>query len=279
MPHIILKKNSSILLCSFIIIFTLINTSCATSHKNFPKNIGSGITYEYFDFSNFPKPNKKLLRYHLLSIDLTDPTIKIVSQDDMTNQSYNGKTTHKFAKQSNAAVAINGTLFYYPKGKLSLKRGLLGLCIVNGKEYSKPKKSYAALLFVKDPKTNLYKAHIISNQEEPLPNNTEFAIGGFFTIIKDKQIIHRKTPIDSRTACGISNNGNTLHILCVEGEDLVHSPGLTFDQCAKILLDVGCETAMQLDGGGSTSLIINGKNALTYWKPRSVAHSFGFSYK
>ena len=101
----------------------------------------------------------------------------------------------------------------------------------------------------------------------------------FFTIIKDKQIIHRKTPIDSRTACGISNNGNTLHILCVEGEDLVHSPGLTFDQCAKILLDVGCETAMQLDGGGSTSLIINGKNALTYWKPRSVAHSFGFSYK
>lgn len=266
------QKNYCFKITFISILCVLFLTSCATSYTNQPKEICTGITYKYVSEEN------RLLRYHIVKVDLSNPNLEIISSDNMTEEAYDGETTHSFAKRTNATLAINGTLFYYPKGKLSVKRNLLGLCIVNGKEYCEAKKEYAAIVFSKT-KDNTYKATILDSQTDPLPENTEFAIGGFHTVVKNNEIISRKTPQDSRTACGISEDGKLLTILIVEGEDRIHSRGLTFDECAEILLKNGVHTALQLDGGGSSSLIIEGKNALTYWKPRAVAHNFGFIYK
>lgn len=265
-------KNYYFRLLLIGIFFSLFFIGCVTPHPDLPNEICPGITYKYVSEKN------KLLRYHLVTVDLSTPNLEIISSENMTKEAYDGETTYSFAKKTDATIAINGTLFYYPKGKLSVKRNLLGLCIANGKEYCEAKKEYAAIVFSKT-EDNTYKATILDSQTEPLPQNTAFAIGGFHTVIKNNEIISRKTPKDSRTACGISQDGKFLTILIVEGEDKLHSKGLTFDECAEILLKNGVHTALQLDGGGSSSLIINGKNALTYWKPRPVAHNFGFIYK
>lgn len=47
-------------------------------------------------------------------------------------------------------------------------------------------------------------------------------------------------------------NKSKIFVVCVE------DPGITFDIAQSILLDLGCEYAINLDGGGSTNMLING---------------------
>ena len=77
----------------------------------------------------------------------------------------------------------------------------------------------------------------------------------------------RKTN-DSRTAVGLSEDGRTMYVLSVEGEDEKSSTGLSYEQCNEIFMALGCFTAMQFDGGGSTNLFLDGKRALSYPEKR-----------
>jgi exopolysaccharide biosynthesis protein len=55
-----------------------------------------------------------------------------------------------------------------------------------------------------------------------------------------------------RSAVGIAANGDII-LLAVQG------PGLTLTELAAVLLKLGAKDAMNLDGGGSTTLVVKGK--------------------
>lgn len=59
-----------------------------------------------------------------------------------------------------------------------------------------------------------------------------------------------------RTAIGYTKNNELIVFVCEGRSD--SAAGLTLPQMAKILRDIGCEEALNLDGGGSTSMLING---------------------
>jgi exopolysaccharide biosynthesis protein len=61
-----------------------------------------------------------------------------------------------------------------------------------------------------------------------------------------------------RTAIGITGNRELL-LLAVDGRRPSHSIGLTLPELAQWMIDLGATEAMNLDGGGSTTLVINGK--------------------
>jgi hypothetical protein len=63
-----------------------------------------------------------------------------------------------------------------------------------------------------------------------------------------------------RTAMGYTKD-NKLIILVVEGRNKV-AGGATLTQEAQILKDLGCVEALNLDGGGSSCLLINGKETI-----------------
>ncbi|HMT73686.1 MAG TPA: phosphodiester glycosidase family protein, partial [Chitinophagaceae bacterium] len=54
---------------------------------------------------------------------------------------------------------------------------------------------------------------------------------------------------------------NKLIILVVEGRNS-NAGGATLTQEAQILKDIGCWEALNLDGGGSSCLLINGKETI-----------------
>jgi hypothetical protein len=64
-----------------------------------------------------------------------------------------------------------------------------------------------------------------------------------------------------RTAIGYKKDG-TMVILAVQGRMKGLAEGATLPQMAKILVDLGCVEAMNLDGGGSSCLLINGKETI-----------------
>jgi hypothetical protein len=88
-------------------------------------------------------------------------------------------------------------------------------------------------------------------------SGAEVAIGGGPALIKDSKLMSWKGWLNTnmrhpRTAVG----WNKQHIFLVEvdGRQIDVSVGMTFQELADYLLKLGCEQAMNLDGGGSATL-------------------------
>lgn len=64
-----------------------------------------------------------------------------------------------------------------------------------------------------------------------------------------------------RTAMGYTKDGRLI-ILVIQGRSPGVAEGATLEQEAKILLDLKCHEALNLDGGGSTCLLVNGKRTI-----------------
>lgn len=64
--------------------------------------------------------------------------------------------------------------------------------------------------------------------------------------------------VQPRTAIGQTADKATL-LLVVDGRRVGHSLGTTVSECADILLRYGCWTAMNMDGGSSSSMSYNGR--------------------
>jgi exopolysaccharide biosynthesis protein len=90
---------------------------------------------------------------------------------------------------------------------------------------------------------------LIQNGEVKITNNEELKFGG--------KAINDKHP---RTAMGYTSDGKLI-ILVVQGRSESAS-GATLIQEAQILKDLGCVEALNLDGGGSSCLLINGQQTI-----------------
>ena len=71
--------------------------------------------------------------------------------------------------------------------------------------------------------------------------------------------INEKHP---RTAMGYTRD-KKLVILVIEGRFPGKAEGATLEQEARLLLNIGCVEALNLDGGGSSCLLVNGKQTIT----------------
>jgi len=91
---------------------------------------------------------------------------------------------------------------------------------------------------------------LLQNGEVQVTNNEELKFAG--------KAIDDKHP---RTAMGYTNDGRLI-VLCIQGRFPGLAEGATLPQEAQILKDLGCNEALNLDGGGSSCLLINGKETI-----------------
>ena len=90
---------------------------------------------------------------------------------------------------------------------------------------------------------------VMQNGEIKITNNEELKFAG--------KAINDKHP---RTAMGYARD-NKLIILLIEGRNNI-AHGATLQQEAQILKDLGCFKALNLDGGGSNCMLVNGKETI-----------------
>ena len=142
-----------------------------------------------------------------------------------------------------------------------------------------PVERYCALTFFQNEDES-WRAEIFDNQMEIIEHNPDFAFGGFYTILRDYEILSfPANNYDSRSGCGISEDGQKIFLLAVEGEKQNQSIGLSYPACAEIFLALGCKDAMQFDGGGTTCLFVGGRNKLSYRPFRKSPAFFGVREK
>ncbi len=101
------------------------------------------------------------------------------------------------------------------------------------------------------------------------------AIGGGPVLVKDSTYVNSweaelfddESGVDPessnpRSAIGITGAGKLIFLVCEGREMTTGGVGLTLEEEANIMLSLGCVSALNLDGGGSSCMIVNGKETI-----------------
>lgn len=166
------------------------------------------------------------------------------------------RTTSQFLREFNVQIAINGDgfspwyaygpFYYYPHSGQRIRPN--GFAASKGNNYSENKKS---------PTIYISKNNQVSFRR---PNNIYNAVSG------DRMLVRNGKPVIGldditpapRTAIGLDKSGEKLIIIVVDGRQPFYSSGATLKELANYLVYYGAQTAMNLDGGGSSTLVFEG---------------------
>lgn len=95
---------------------------------------------------------------------------------------------------------------------------------------------------------------------------------------RSKRFINKNLP---RTAIGFNKNKNIIYFVAIKPNgNETKTVGANLKSLAGIMKYIGCYEAMNLDGGGSTIMVVNGKNVLSKENPnssRSISVGIGIS--
>lgn len=92
--------------------------------------------------------------------------------------------------------------------------------------------------------------------------DVEYAVGALYSLVENGSVVSGlPSGSNPRTAVGQKADG-TLVFYTIDGRKSGYSIGATMTQVAQRLIELGCETALCLDGGGSTTLSLTAPDEL-----------------
>jgi hypothetical protein len=203
----------------------------------------------------------RLVIAHVLVVDTKSKGFQmlVTPPDNSEGPPLNARTTTQFLEEFGAQIAINGDGFYpwwsrgpldyYPKPGDPVTPN--GYAASNGKVYSIGEST--------EPVLYISRRGVLSFRE---PGRVVNAIAGDRYLVQGgiKEAGLDNHERDPRTAIGFNKNGRWLYLVVVDGRQPFYSAGVTFDELADILLAHGAYFAMSLDGGGSTTMVIEGED-------------------
>lgn len=168
------------------------------------------------------------------------------------------------ARKHDFVITLNASFFGAPIAKDIMGkrvRYFVGNCtmpvgwhVSSGKIVSKPAgdKMRAALLIDDNGKVT------IRDEVMEIPPRTRYAVSGNALVLK----AGKPTSTDDfgirhpRSVAGVSADGKTLWLIAVDGRQDGYSRGASMKELGEFMLKLGAYDAVNLDGGGSTALVI-----------------------
>lgn len=193
---------------------------------------------------------------YVADIVVSDPEyLKTAFADDTYGKNVI-QTTSACAKSNNAILAINGD-YYGARNK--------GYVIRNGQLFRESKSSdnQQDLVIVKDGTFEIIsegdtsaQSILNSNAQQVLSFGPSLIENGYICVSADERV-DREMRSNPRTAIGMIDN---LHyVMMVSDGRTNQSEGLSLDEMAEFLKKLNVKTAYNLDGGGSSTMVFNGK--------------------
>ncbi|MEL7142831.1 MAG: phosphodiester glycosidase family protein [Cyanobacteria bacterium J06643_4] len=266
-----------------------------------------GITYQRIIERS---PRSQVL--HLLEIDLTATGLKPFSTPGIGQQQGNAainttadknavretqaQKTSSFLQTHNLQLAVNANFFYPFEEKSPWNYGphegdtvsLVGIAMSDGEMVSYEHPRYSTLCFLPG------RAEIVF--EDFCPDGTMQAVAGQSFWISPEPLPEGREFLETQfespkpyalNIAGLNADGTRLWLLLSDGKQPLYSEGTTLEEAALRLKAEGATDLVQLDGGGSTTLVIGDEmgepqilNAVVHTKipgrERPVANHLGF---
>jgi len=226
------------------------------------------------------------LSIHIVEIDPTAPGVSFFGTpgNGATAEEYTRQTTSHFVGGNGLAVGINGDFYTTNTGA---NASVNGLGMSNGAIVS-PAVSGAASFIVRQDNSAIVRTN------GTIPAGAYNAVSGNQRLVQNGLNV---TPLDSytttlnpHTAIGVDDTNGHIFFMTVDGRQTDFSEGMRTDDMAEILIDFGVDQAINLDGGGSTTLAFadgpggaartvnspsDGSDSQHPGNERSVANHFG----
>jgi len=225
------------------------------------RELSEGVTYRrVIQFT--PRP----MIAHIIVIDTKVNKFEfLVTPPDSNGElPLNARTTSQFLEEFGLQLAINGDGFdpwwsngpadYYPHvGEPVVP---LGLTASGGKIYTEGVEEQLGT----EPTLFISRRNTLSFNRRP--DKVFQAISGDRMLVLQGSVAEDldATELDPRTAIGLNKNGRYVYLVVVDGRQPFYSDGATFAQLARLMIDQGAYVAMSLDGGGSSTLVMEGEN-------------------
>jgi hypothetical protein len=215
-----------------------------------------GVThYQIVQPFNEPAPNPftRELAIHIVEIDPQAPGISFLGSpgNGATSNEYTRMTTGAFVSNNALAVGINGDFYDTSTG---ITTNVNGLGMSNGEVISAPGTggSRNSLITTQD---NI--ASIITSAT--IPAGAWNAVSGNQRMLNNGVIVtpdnSYTTTLNPHTAVGVDGANGHLFFMVVDGRQTDFSEGMRTDEMAQLFLDFGVDNAINLDGGGSSTLV------------------------
>lgn len=220
-----------------------------------------GIRYAGFTHTDPP------VAVTIMIVDLSTPEVEVMvtppfsevvlSQNQITVVDRNGDETmgmktSTFLEMSGSVAAFNASPFAPVGSREGTGKDVSGLHIFEGNIISPPANGMDALYILTDGSAMI-------GPQVPLPApaaRIRHAVGGFSIVVHRREINGTNSSRHPRTAVGIADGGKTLIVLVADGRQKNHSVGLTTQEVACWLAAFGAVDGINLDGGGSTTLVL-----------------------
>lgn len=189
-------------------------------------------------------------RIHALFIDLDHPAPAFT----VNRPEDRGMEASEFAEAYDVDIAVNGGFYdvanHDPIG-LTMGEGALW-------EDSRDYEKYGYVAFGEGNRVEISTPAEVLDKPKPW---MEHIVSGTPLLVEDGEIavehggnnLARKHP---RTAIGLDEEGRTLILAVVDGRWPGQSHGMSLTELADLMKDLGAHRALNLDGGGSTTLYI-----------------------
>ncbi|NLE28959.1 MAG: SUMF1/EgtB/PvdO family nonheme iron enzyme, partial [Phycisphaerae bacterium] len=221
------------------------------------------------------RTSPRLLNINVIEISLDEPGIRFFttpSNGDYVPGETNRQTPQAFLEEVGAQIAFNANFYELTSDSYAI---IYGLVCSNGKMVSSFANTWPALNI-----SNENVASIIT--DSTLGHSLFNAIAGSAVIVSggtntaSTLTDSLSTELHPRTAAGISVDGSKLIVMTVDGRNSNISLGVNLSELANLMIEYGVADAINLDGGGSTQLIINeGTSPYVANVPSETARSVG----
>lgn len=193
-----------------------------------------------------PRP----LRAHIVRIDLTDPGVSFLvtppPKEPPEGKEIRLKRTTAFAAETGCMIAVNAAP-WAPVAAEGTPADLCGLAASRGTVYSPDQARYPVFNISRDNQVRIGAADAVGE-----PWN---AAAGFQVVLRKGDVAANGTDLHPRTGIGVDSEGKRLILAVIDGRQPGVSEGATVAELAQLMKAFGASDALNLDGGGSSTLV------------------------
>ena len=235
-----------------------------------------------------------LQRLFVAEIDLTNPKVRLRVAPGGADPDGAGRweTTlmqpTKIALREKFDLVVNGDFYEVPRAQDAGSNATYrvagwaaanGPAVSSGKIWSSNTNARPCLVVNKAGQVSIRRV------SQPKADDWEVVAGNVMLVRDGKAVTHENKVRHPRTVVGLNQDATRMILLVVDGRKPRVALGMSYDELAAELLRLGCHTAVNLDGGGSSVLAVRDPaknefkilNQPTDGRERAVANVLGIS--
>lgn len=194
-------------------------------------------------------------RLYFVRIDLSRPGVSLTTTppNGPALLETNGTKTSTFLAESGAVLAVNASRFRPVEQREYAPKDIAGLAVHRGIRYSEDEPNQAFIATREDGRAVIARDQ---DAKSVTSHKLQTAVAGSPIVLQGGRLPPFGPTRHPRTAVGVTEDGRFLYILVAEGRMASRAIGLTLSEVGAWLKRLGASDGLNLDGGGSTTLVV-----------------------